>query len=442
MNSSVQAAEENLVAATLVDNACFDEAALKYMQFYDARMQVTWKAIGKLIQAGRTADEISAADEAGVNPTELTRLTTQLGSRIDIVGWAEIIRNAHTERSVATIASDYAKWSQAGMSGADMLDKVRAKLEELEASHERKFETLAAVAASECKIIRETPPDELRGLPTGLGIERVVPGGIPRGKVTTLFSESGNFKTTTKNNIVLAIASAGYSVLDVSLEDADELTAHRFIAGCTGINYGRISAYDLTETERNQLVLPARAIKAAENVILAGEIPPNIDEIIRTARYYKSRCDLAAVVIDYVQLLESRNYRLSEREVLNDIMRKCQLAAKRDNMAYIVVSQVKQDVDTRTNHEPRITDMLGSSAMRTASKLAIGLYKPSLYHKVPQNDAYRKLVANHPDGQKVYESILELHFLKNVLGEPKTVIHCSVHPGTGNITPFSMDSYL
>ena len=206
-------------------------------------------------------------------------------------------------------------------------------------------------------------------------------------------------------------------MLDVSLEDADELTAHRFIAGCTGLNYGKIAAQQLTESDRSKLVLPEKALEAAKNVILAGGIIPNIDEVIRTARFYKHKGGLDAVVIDYVQLLEGRNPRQTQKELLDEIMRKSQLAAKRDNIAYIIVSQVKQDVDTRTDHTPRITDMIGSSAMRTASKLSIGVYRPALYNdEPPKGSPYSNLFHNHPTGPEVYKNILELHFLKNVLG--------------------------
>jgi replicative DNA helicase len=238
------------------------------------------------------------------------------------------------------------------------------------------------------------------------------------------------------------MASAGYCVLDVSLEDADELTAHRFIAGCTGLNYGKIAAQELTEDDRDKLVLPEAALSSAENVILAGEIFPSIDEIIRTARFYKYKRNLAAVVIDYVQLLESKNPRHSEKERLDEIMRKCQLAAKRDNIAYVIVSQVKQDVDQRTNHRPRITDMIGSSAMRTASKLSIGVYRPGLYDLIPKKGSgYENLFHNHPQGVTTYRNMLELHFLKNVLGQPRVVVHCLVTPETGQIEPFDMRSW-
>jgi len=274
-------------------------------------------------------------------------------------------------------------------------------------------------------------------LNTGLGLERVVPGGIPPDKVTTLFGESGNFKTTVKNNLVWNLAEQGHTVLDVSLEDADDLTTHRFIARGTGISYGKIATGDLTDRERESIA--AFNSSTGEKVVMAGDIPPNIDEVIRLARYYKRSLSLRAVVLDYIQLLDGGN----ERETLNEILRKAQLAAKRDKIAYIFVSQVKQDVDTRDDHRPRITDMLGSSALRTASKLSVGVYRPALYKPTPSKTSlYYNLFTNHPQGAELYAQLLELHLIKNVLGEAHVQVHCRVQPETGLLEPFDMRKYI
>ncbi len=437
-------AECSLVGASIQDPKVFHEAALLFSMFFNGKMSVAWRAIGRLIEKGQSIDEIAVADECEGRVTlpELSKCVVDVGA-VNTLYWANMVRDKYVQRGVEGLSSEFKKWAEFGMSGPEMLTKIHGRIEALENANEQTLPTLAQTSISECERIRNTPFTELQGLPTGLGIERVVPGGIPRGKVTTIFGESGNFKTTVKNNIVLGIAAAGHKVLDVSLEDANELTAHRFIAGCTGLNYGRIAAYDLTVEERGQLDIPERALEAAHNVILAGEILPNIDEIIRVSRFYKYKQGLDAVIIDYVQLLEGRNPKASQKEVLDEIMRKAQLAAKRDNIAYVIVSQVKQDVDMRVDHSPRITDMIGSSAMRTASKLSIGVYRPSLYYKLPQKGTpYEKLFNNHPQGQDVYAGLLELHFLKNVLGEPRVVVHCRVCPGTGHMVPFDMAAWV
>jgi replicative DNA helicase len=258
----------------------------------------------------------------------------------------------------------------------------------------------------------------------------VVPGGIPSDKVSIIYGESGNFKTTTKNNIVWSIAASGLgTVLDISLEDSDELTTQRFIASKTGVSYGKIATRTLDDNDLSR-VSGLRDLEVASRIIMGAEIPPSIDEIVRLARHYKRTRGLVAVVVDYIQLL---GY---EPEVLTNIMRKAQLSAKRDKIAYIFVSQVKQDVDQRDDHRPKLSDMFGSSAMRIYSKLSVGVYRPWQYEKVPgKKSPYKNLFDNHHDGAIIYSQVMELWLQKNVLGESGVMIPILVDPQTGKMQP-------
>ncbi len=437
-------AEERLLGAALLDEKVYHEAALQYSQFADPIVQVAWKGISQCIKAEVTPDPITVSDMLGgkLSPAQLSKYTLSSGA-LNVQHWAGIVRNNHVKRSVQLIASSYSEWESSGLDGAAMVQKIHGQLERLESSNGILLPTLADVSDSEIERIHSSTHERVQGLPSGLGLERAVPGGISRGWVTSVSAESGNFKTTIKNNLVRGIASAGHRVLDCSFEDQDELTAARHLAGECGINYGKIASHALTGAERDRIRLTDEGRRIAENIIMGGSVLPNADEIIRTARFYKHKGGLSAVTVDYVQLLESRNGRLSPKEVLDEAMRKFQLAAKRDNLAYIILSQVKQDVNSRTDKRPQITDMLGSSAMRTASKLMIGSYKPSYYDKTPaKNSGYENLYNNHPNGHEVYENMLELHLLKNVLGRPRVIVHCVVNPGLGRIEPFDMGPWV
>jgi KaiC/GvpD/RAD55 family RecA-like ATPase len=78
------------------------------------------------------------------------------------------------------------------------------------------------VGVEQDKLRRGVQPE--RGLPSGIGLECLVPGGIPRDKVTTVFSDEGTFKTTLVTQIAYTIARSG-PVTVVTLEDSAELCA-------------------------------------------------------------------------------------------------------------------------------------------------------------------------------------------------------------------------
>lgn len=446
-------AEASLVAKTLDDPKCFTEANLKPEHFFNPRYKALWSCFQTLVSTDQDIDVLSVAQELdrrkkldalGGEPG-LTKILLEYNTAAPVRFHAEVIREAWMERQIRLLGGRIELLQESGISSEDILDELDRRLSNLKASVTRQLPNMKEIINSEQeqihKDIEKIKAGEklFFGLPTGLALDAIVPGGLPRGKIVALFGESGNFKTTTKNNIVWGIAQSGVGkVLDLSFEDDDLLTSQRCISRHTGVGYGKIATRQLDEKQLNCInSLSSEAKRVAANVIMGSEVDVDVDEIIRTARYYRQYDNLVAVVIDYVQLISD------DREKLNDTIRKLQLAAKRDNLCYILVSQVKQDVDFRAaqgqNARPRITDMLGSSAFRMAPKLSIGVYRPFKYHVSPQGNPpggapdYRRLVNEHPEGEEIYKQILELWLNKNIYGEQEVCIPVMVNLETGLI---------
>lgn len=443
MNTLTQA-EENILASVLLDPSNFDRCNLRHFMFLDVRVAATWRTIEKHIEQGRALDAFAIADDTpGVEPVYLSGLLVKQGGLVVPEEASVLVRNAHIERQIQLLPTELEE-----LDTSEKLRKVSERVERIEQSMGRRLPTLVEIAQREVE--RVLSGEGHSGLPCGLGIERVVPGGIPTDKVTVLFGESGNFKTTVKNAIMLNLARAGHTVLDASLEDSNELTSQRYLAQLTGIGYGLFSdPSSLTDTDRRNL--DATDVGgAAANVIMGGEVSPNIDEIIRIARYYKRERGLSAVFVDYIQLLEGPK-RFSEREMLTYIMRKAQNAAKRDGIAYIMVSQSNQKVEYREAHDkrPKTGDLFGSSTLHQYCKLLIGVYRPSKYNFEPPGTrqshtldrAYRQLYDTDPGFEAEYRRLLELHILKNVVGET-AVVHADVDAPTGVVTASEIRSRL
>lgn len=280
------------------------------------------------------------------------------------------------------------------------------------------------------------------GLPSGIGLERRIPGGLLGDKITCLFADPGNFKTTTKNHMLLAMAEAGYRVLDASLEDTPELTAQCYMSRCTDISYGAIAGGTISPAEV-PIIRDALDYEIPKNVIvLPDDIEPTADAIIAYARETKVRC----VAVDYIQLLEGYG---SEKQILDDAVKKFAKFAKQEKVAPLLVSQQKQRDNTRSDPRPRLDDMFGSSAMRIHAKCVIGLFRPWNHWKNPPPNPnpgatvpygmYSKFLAADMDHAKVYPDLLEAWLLKNRLGRTGAM-HLRVHGDTGFVENF--DDYM
>lgn len=440
-------AEMAVIGGVILDNKLFEKVSyLEPDDFHDARNQAVWEAVQTLAAAGAPIDEITLQEPlrhrgrlALIGPTYLTELGLRCPTSDNTEHYAGVVKEHGNSRRLQLWASRLIARVDAGAGYPELVSEVGAKFDELAGSSHDSPGTLADVVAG----FGQRPPTQ--GLTTGLGIEHLVPGGIPSDKVTVLFGETGTFKTTIKNHILFTLARAGIKCLDATFEDSSELTAARYIAQLSSLPYGVLASGGC---ETPPVEESARLV--ATHIIDGSALRPDVPSIHRAAR----AAGVRAVFVDYLQLLDGCSQDHTE---IAEVMRQAQLHARADNMAWVFLSQVKQDVhyrslvrdkDGRLTGDPRptINDCLGSSAIRTHSKLGLGVFRPWMYCKVPlRKDGpygpYCSWVNNHPDGieraMELYEGLLEIIVAKNVMGATGTV-RVLVDPPTGRITPLDL----
>jgi replicative DNA helicase len=446
-------AEAALVGAMLIDeSAGLKVGKLTPEDFVNLKHRSVFSAIRALSDRGEPVDTITLEAELGRcgllqavgGIAGLNEYMLGASSPSNCAHYAAIIRDQAFARRLRLAASGAA--SRVGLGGdwRDALVTLRSALEDLETEAHVDAPTLREVATQELASIKRGG-SEATGVSTGLGIERVCPTGIPLDKVTTVFGETGNFKTTVVSNLAWNAASAGHTVLCISWEDSNQLGAQRALARSSGVAYGSIAARKLEAADR--LVLSALDPDIADRIIMEDGCEPNHEAVIRLARYYKRTRNLAAVVVDYIQLLDGRG---TQKQVLDDAIQAFQRSAARDRIAYVLVSQVKSDVTNRKPEDggprPTLDDCLGSSAMRIGTKLGLGVFRPWKYCRVPMPKGaygnYCALACKWPTGasdflRDVYPRVLEISVSKNVMGEAPVVIPCLVDLPTGRIEPFT-----
>lgn len=273
------------------------------------------------------------------------------------------------------------------------------------------------------------------GMPSGVGLECLVPGGIPRGKLTTVYSSEGSFKTTLVAQMAVTAAEAGHRVLNVTLEDSNELYAHRFLARLSGVPFGTIHAGLCTDSQRDVL-LRTRVSPAAKNVTVVDDLEARWDRVEAAVRA-NGGCDM--LVLDYVQMLGR------EPSVLDAAVFGAQALAKAYNMAIVFISQQTKTDKTLDNPRPQTENMFGSSALRMGSKVAVGLFRPWAHCKVPTQakgpyGGYVRWLSSHPQHAELYPNLLEIWVTKNFAGPPGAY-HVVVEPQTGVIRPYVVEGF-
>ncbi len=299
--------------------------------------------------------------------------------------------------------------------------------------------TLYELAGAQQERLRSGQPME-RGLSSGIGLECLVPGGIPKDKVTAIYSDEGTFKTTLVTQMQFAMALDG-PVVGISLEDSVQLCTDRLLGRMSGISFGRIHGGLLDDDER-AVVVDAHLAPQMRNMYLVDDIDPTIERCFAAALAVPG---CRALFIDYIQLLQGPG---DQKSILDNAVTASQRFAKQHSIAVVMVSQRKtidQEGARRDNPRPVTGDMFGSSAMRMGVKCAVGLFRPWSWCKVPTQikgpyGPYVRWLSSHPDHADVYPNLLEVHVTKQVCGPPGAY-HVLVEPTTGVITPYVVEGF-
>ncbi len=437
--------ERAVVGRALINPEYWSRAGLGGHQFCDPKLGEVWDMIGELHLAGAEVSEAAVCSALDSR----ARLKYVGGfaavSQLPLVdgpatSGPDFIRNAWLVREAKYLTVDIPTMLRQGLSGDEILGQLRNRIDELTEGNTRSVTSLGEAGAQEIAHIRADYEKVSCGiplnvgLPTGLGLEQYVPGGIPRDKLTLLFGETGTYKTALKQNLIDAIAlgSPEGRILDFSLEDSIQLTTQRFLARISGVPYGRIATRELEpgDLARINAAFPA-ARAAADRVHVVGDVPGSIEEALRLVQQFR-KDGLVAVFLDYIQLVST------EWDEIVQICTKMQRSAKVDKVAWVAISQLKQDrIDAREDKKPWLSDCYGGPGMKMCPKLAVGVYRPSQYVKEPgPKNRWHVMYHNAENGAQQYENLLELIIRKNVVGETNVSVPVLVDRPSGRMVPY------
>ncbi len=452
---NVACAEQYLAALSLIDVGCVIPVSVAGKHFFNPRLGTIFDAARSMYGEGKKVDLVTVGDCLASNRMlhpcggvgYLATIAALYPPSNLSLSYSEIIHTAWTTRELRRITAEVPKALADGASVQAICTRLRTFLDRLETASDEGCVSLDSELLEEIsriiadrKLLSEGKASKA-GLPLGLpGIEEYIPQQLPRDRVTVIFGETGTFKTGLKHTLSDAIAATGAYVLDFSLEDSPELTAQRYLSRCTGIPYGKIASRILTDSEVDQLAaLSEAATEVAKRTIVVGSVPGTVEEAIRLSRQYAAKVPLAAVFLDYIQLV-ARDTRAREDVGVRQIMEQVQQAAKRDKLAWVVVSQMNRRYSDRTDRRPLLSDMFGGSAIEQLCKLAFGLYRPWASEPVPTEESvFHRMYSNHPQGKEMYKNALELWVRKQVNGSINECIPVLVHPPTGRMRLFRKD---
>ena len=114
---------------------------------------------------------------------------------------------------------------------------------------------------------------------------------------------------------------------------------------------------------------------------------PGLDvlEMRAKARRLKKEHDIGLVVIDYLQLMQSRSRTERREQEISEISRSLKAMAKELKIPVIALSQLNRQVESRPNKRPMLADLRESGAIEQDADVILFIYRDEFYNRAEDN---------------------------------------------------------
>jgi replicative DNA helicase len=372
--------DERAVLAALLgsDGGCLHEISLEPRDFSTVQGEIIFGLIQDVVGSGRPAsayfveDEAAKLDEAGRRAVPLGAvwaIADVFVHEATVTHHAAIVaREAARRRFVAVTAN----LNQRAQQGADV-----------EALAEEGLEALTQATAglgSSTRPVSETIDGTLDSLDAPVtytespweNVNHFIQGWRP-GALYVIGARPSVGKTVAGFQAALSLCNRG-PVAFTSLEMGHEELELRMVSQEARVDMGRITRRKLTNADWERV---GKARERWEHLPLF--IDPSRDasmaQVARHAWSVKRKHGLAAVVVDYLGLIEHPDSRKSEYEVVTETTRKLKLLAQALGVPIIALSQLSRKNEGREQKTPQLSDLRSSGAIEQDADVVILMHR-------------------------------------------------------------------
>lgn len=237
------------------------------------------------------------------------------------------------------------------------------------------------------------------GIPTGVDSLDERLGGYQRGIVTLIAARPAMGKSLLAMIGTRAAAAAGIGTHVFSLEDTESAYTDRLLSATAKIPTDAIRNCRLTIDQLGRLRDAADRISGGAQWLVDSRSGISPEEIVRSARREAPNLKTGLVVVDYIQLVRSEHGDRDPRTVVSHAMECFMDAAKRDDCAYLVLSQLNRGCESREDKRPLLSDLKESGALEERSKACVMMYRGVVYDHRASATEVELLIRKNSNGQ-------------------------------------------
>ena len=396
-------AEQIILGSILVNNEIFDEISTIVNEniFFDPIHQKIFHYLNKLISKGLLASPITLKNylendqslkELGGNEyiAKLTRLST---SAFQAKDYSKVIYDLYLRRKLIELSENTlteANNKNLEHTAEQLIEGIEKKLFDLaeRGKFDRSYMSFEkALGETVDMAMRAFKNDEgIVGVPTGLRDLDERLGGMHKGDLVIIAGRPSMGKTALATNIAFHAAKnimekklGKSSVAFFSLEMSSEQLSTRILAEQSRIRSNDIRRGKITQEDLEKF------IEASKNI---NDLPLYIDEtpaikistLANRARRIKRLHGLDLIVVDYIQLMTTGNFKYEGRvQEIGEITQGLKALAKELSVPVLALSQLSRAVEQRDDKRPLLSDLRESGSIEQDADVVMFVYRPEYY---------------------------------------------------------------
>lgn len=387
-------AEQAVLGSMLVDKDAVISAVelLKADDFYREDNKEIYAAMFELYSLGKHIDMITLKDQLTLRGTiEKVGGTEYIATLIDnvpttsnIESYVKIVEEKSISRKLIKAANNIL---QLGYAQTEEVDALVEKAEKdifdiMQGRNSKGYSSIKEILVTTFDQIEEMfqNKNKISGLETGFVDLDAKISGLNKSDLLIVAARPAMGKSAFVLNIATFVAlHLKVPTMVFSLEMSKEQMVNRILCSESEVDSMKVKNADLNSDE--WLKLGEASGKLSEMPLYIDDTPGlSSAELRAKCRKAKLEKNIGLVIIDYLQLMESKNKSSSRQQEISEISRSLKILAKELSVPVIALSQLSRATESRTDHRPMLSDLRESGAIEQDADIVMFLHREDYYN--------------------------------------------------------------
>jgi len=397
-------AEQCLLGCLLIDQEAFYKVAdavsgddfyrESHRAIFDAMIDLNSKHEPiDILTLGNRLEELDKLQLAG-GRAYLVELANSISTAGNVTHYATIVQKKSTLRRLLSAAGDI---TEMGFDEAEDIDVILDTAERSLFAVSQKFLRTAFVDIKNVLSEAFERIDELhrnkgkmRGVPTGFTELDNLLAGLQKSDLIILAARPSVGKSTLAMDIARNVGIKNKIPVGIfSLEMSKEQLVDRMISAEAGVDLWKLRTGRLSENNEDFPRIGNALGKLSEAPIFIDDTASvNVMQIRAKARRLQSEHGLGLIIIDYLQLIESRSKGNSDNRVqeVSEISRSLKQVARELNIPVLALSQLSRTVEQSKPAIPKLSHLRDSGSIEQDADVVMFIYRKAADMNYRQED--------------------------------------------------------